>query len=119
MREGSTAWGYVVRGLVAAAMLAAANPAMGTNPVVQPPFDDDYSVVALGEIPGVHPPYGALNFGLGTANQIVVSGFAGTTNGLVYVAGLTRAVTGSIFGFAGSAGALTEPYAIAGGIAYF
>jgi hypothetical protein len=64
---------YTALGLLVAAMLAAGAAVAAANPVVQPPFADDYFVVALGEIPGVHGPYGAINFGLGTAEQVIVA----------------------------------------------
>ena len=81
MRDRSYALRHIARALFAAAILAAAGPAVGATPVVQPPFADDYTLVALGEIPGVHAPYGALNFELGATDQVIVGGWSGTTNG--------------------------------------
>ena len=119
MRKGSRTLGPIVRGLFAAALLTAARPAPAADPVVQPPFAGDYTLVALGEIPGVHAPYGALTFELDTADQILAVGFAGTTGGLIYGADLTRDVTGSISGFAGTATPLVaDAYGVGGGVAY-
>jgi hypothetical protein len=106
MRDRSIALGHIARALLAAAMLAAAPPAVAA-PVVQPPFANDYTLVALGEIPGVHAPYAAINFELGTTDQVIVGGYTGTANGLLYLADLTRDVTDSISGFSGTASPLT------------
>jgi hypothetical protein len=110
--------GNRARGLLAAALLAVAQPVAAANPVVQPPFADDYFVVALGKIPGVHEPYGAINFALGADDQVIVSGFSGAETALIYVADLTRDATGSISGFAGTASKLMDAYAITDGAAY-
>jgi hypothetical protein len=98
-------------------MLVAADPAVAA-PVVQPPFADDYTLVALGEIPGVHLPYGAINFELGTTDQVIVADSPAPRTRLLYLADLTRDVTDSISGFAGTASALTEAYAISSGATY-
>jgi hypothetical protein len=121
MRDRSYAWGHIARAraLFAVAMLAAAGPAVAAPPpVVQPPFADDYTLVALGEIPGVHAPYGALNFELGATDQVIVGGWSGTANGSLYLADLWRDVTGSIGGFAGPAAPLTEAFAVSSGATY-
>ena len=117
MRDRSIPLGYIAARCSPPRCSSPSVPAVAA-PVVQPPFADDYTLVALGEIPGVHPPYGALNFELGSTDQLIVSGFTGTTNALLYLADLTRDVTGSISGFAGTASALTEAYAISSGATY-
>lgn len=116
MRDRSVALGHVARTLLATALLAA-HPAVAA-PVVQPPFADDYTLVALGEIPGVHLPYGAINFELGTTDRVIAGGLTGNANGLLYSADLTRDVTDSISGFAGTATPLAEAYAIGTGATY-
>jgi hypothetical protein len=113
------ALGQIARVLFAAAVLAAADPVVAAvPPVVQPPFADDYILVPLGEIPGVHAPYGALNFELGATDQVIVGGYTGTANALLYDIDLLRDVTGSIAGFVGTASPLTEAFAVSSGVTY-
>jgi hypothetical protein len=108
------------RWLLAAVVLAGTGPTATALavPVVEPPFDDHYALVDLGDIDGLPPPYGVLSFVPGDPDAIVVSGYTGAEIAKLYAAGLTRDATGSISGFAGSAVAAVEAYAAGGGMAY-
>ena len=88
-----------------------------TTPTLQPPFDDEYTLVDLSvsELPG---GYGGLTFPPDDPDTLVVAGRVETVAGWLYAVPVTRDSTGSIGGFAGPAVPLVDAYGVSGGVAY-
>lgn len=110
----------VVRELLVVAVLVVLGPAAIAQaaPTVEPPFDQDYMLINLGPVDGVHLPYGGLAFVPGDPNGIVIVGYTGAETATLFTAGLTRDSTGSISGFAGTAVPAVSAYAAGSGMAY-
>jgi len=85
---------------------------------IAPAFASDYSLIQLGQIPGLPGPYGGLTLLAGNSNELLIGGTANLPGGAICEIGLTRGAGNHITGFSGSATHFaTAPY-IDGGLAY-
>ena len=117
MGQQTTGRARVAGRLLIAAALAAAAMAHAAK-VVQPPFADDFVLVDLGEVPGVHAPYGGVAFLPDDPDSILLVGYMGAGTAVIHTVPLARDVTDSIAGFAGQPVANVPSFAAADSIAW-
>lgn len=79
----------------------------------------DYTVLDLGPIDGVPPPYGGLTLKADDPNILLIGGAANELEGAIYQVELTRDGDGKITGFAGPATLFARAPYIDGGLDYF
>lgn len=71
--------------------------------VVHPDYAGQYSMMTLGNVPGVPFNYGGLTLKRGTTNRLLIGGSANTAAGGLYEIEVTRDAQGHINGFVGTA----------------
>lgn len=86
----------------AVALLVTLSAALAAAQTIEPPFDDDYSYVSLGQVPGLPTPAGGTTFAPADSDTILIGGAANTLSGEIHSIGVTRGVDGHIDGFAGT-----------------
>ena len=97
--------------------LADTTPAFAA-PVVQAPFDIDFTVNDLGPVPGLPTPYGGMTFLAGDPNTILIGGAANVATGKLYSIGVVRDAQNHITGFTGPASIFADGAFNDGGIDY-
>jgi hypothetical protein len=94
-----------------------ARPA-GAQEGLVPPFDTTYTIVNMGAVPGVPPPYGGLTLRSDDPNTLLIGGSANSQSGTLYAVRVIRDAQNHIVGFSGTA----MPFAAAeyndGGVTY-
>lgn len=85
---------------------------------VEPPFDNNYTVTALGDVPGVPSPYGGLTISATDPNVLLIGGSANTSGGAIYAIRVRRNDCRNIVGFVGTATQVATAPNIDGGLAY-
>jgi hypothetical protein len=77
---------------------------VGAEPAtLVPPFDVDYTCVALGSVPGVPTNYGGLTLKFDDPNTLLIGGNANTSDGRIYQIAVIRDKDMHITGFSGEA----------------
>jgi hypothetical protein len=101
-------------------LLGAASAGAGglATPVVEPPFDADYSVADLGAIDGLPTPYGGMTFMQGDPNTLLIGGEANSPSSSIYSVPVIRDGNGRITGF-GTAEFFADAAYIDGGLTYY
>lgn len=105
------------RKLIAAFVLALI-PSLASAQTIAPPFDSNYSLTSLGNVPGVPPAYGGITFLAGSTSTLLIGGEANGGNGAIYQIDVTRDGNNHINGFSGSATLYATAPNIDGGLAY-
>jgi hypothetical protein len=105
-----------VRILAACFALAVARPAAAQ--VVTAPYDTDYTVDLLGQVPGVPTNYGGLTFALDDPDTILIGGSANSGGGILYSIGVVRDEENHITGFVGTANRFAAAAYNDGGVTY-
>lgn len=98
-------------------VVALACCSMSNAQVVNAPFDQFYSAVDLGTIPGVPGPYGGLVISADDPNVLLIGGSANQAAAAIYRVRLVRSC-GRIVGFDGDAEFFASAPNIDGGLAY-
>ena len=101
-----------------AALAAAPGTAVGQVVVVEPPFNQNYTVRELGHPPGVPDRLGGLTVRAGDDNTLLIGGAANEPGGALYAAPLARAASGEITSFGGAATRFADAEYNDGGLAY-
>ncbi len=102
--------------LMALAVLCAASPAAGQT--VEPPYDTNYTITALGPVPGLPSKAGGLTFLTGDSDTILIGGKATTGDGELFSIGVTRDGANHITGFVGTAALYADAPHVDGGVIY-
>jgi len=83
---------------------------VGAEPAtLVPPFDVDYTCVALGSVPGVPTNYGGLTLKFDDPNTLLIGGNANTSDGRIYQIAVIRDKDMHITGFSGEASLYPTP----------
>lgn len=104
-----------VNAVLSSAILAMS--ASATAQTVEAPFDQFYSAVDLGTIPGLPTPYGGLVISAGDPDVLLIGGAANQAGAAIYRVRLVRSC-GRIVGFDGDAEFFASAPNIDGGLAY-
>ncbi|MGD9689220.1 MAG: hypothetical protein AB7K52_00275 [Phycisphaerales bacterium] len=103
-------------------LLAASLPlvlvASASAQVLAPPFDQTYSVLNLGSIPGVPTNYGGLTVKFDDPNTLLIGGGANGAAGAIYAIQVARDVDGHITSFVGEPQVAIEAAYNDGGVSY-
>jgi hypothetical protein len=86
--------------------------------VIQAPYDADYTLTDLGQVPGVPSFYGGIAFLHSDSNTMLIGGDANDTNGKLYAIQVTRDAGDHITGFTGVATVYADAPFNDGGLAY-
>jgi hypothetical protein len=106
------------RALVLALVATLLGGAHASAQVVQPPFDQSYTVHDLGAPSGVPADLGGLTLKAGTTDRLLIGGAANTEFGKLYEIGLVRDGRGHITGFSGTATEYADAAYNDGGVTY-
>jgi len=83
---------------------------VGAEPAtLVPPFNVDYTCVALGSVPGVPTNYGGLTLKFDDPNTLLIGGNANTSDGRIYQIAVIRDKDMHITGFSGEASLYPTP----------
>ncbi len=86
--------------------------------VIQTPYDANYTLTDLGQVPGVPSSYGGIAFLHSDSNTMLIGGDANDTNGKLYAIQVTRDAGGHITGFTGVATVYADAPFNDGGLVY-
>jgi hypothetical protein len=86
--------------------------------VVGPDFENNYSVIDLGSVPGVPTPYGGVTFKWDDPNVMLIGGLANQVGAAIYAIEVERGCDHYITGFIGEAEFFASAPRIDGGLAY-
>ena len=114
-----------VRGIVAGAICLLAMTGAGevsgggpSMPQVEAPYDQEYVVNVLDEVPGLPEAYAGLTFMAGDPNTLLIGVNAGDDIGGIYEVSVARDPEGHITSFVGEAERYADAQYIDGGLAY-
>lgn len=103
---------------ITAILVAVAFAPAAPGQVLNAPFDQSYSFVDLGAVPGVPTPYGGITFHPTDADVVLLGGNAANVSGKVHSIAVVRDAQNHITGFSGVAGAWADAPKIDGGLEY-
>ncbi|MBI2928089.1 MAG: DUF11 domain-containing protein, partial [Verrucomicrobia bacterium] len=112
-------WARLVFGFAVAALVGLAVVPRGKAALaVAPPFNADYTVHALGSVPGVPERYGGVTFKYDDPQTLLIGGDANALPGAIYAIKVARDVKGHVTNFVGEATFFAPAPRIDGGVAY-